>query len=43
MCLDEPLPHHQSALDRSFDSPPTHPPIADRIAVLERMEPEPSV
>lgn len=35
MCIDDPLQHHESALHRLFA---THPPIAERIAVLERME-----
>jgi heat shock protein HtpX len=34
MCIDDPLQHHRGALHRLFD---THPPIADRIAVLERI------
>ena len=34
MCIDDPLQHHEGALHRLFD---THPPIADRIAVLEQM------
>jgi len=34
MCIDDPLQHHHGALHRLFD---THPPIAERIAVLERM------
>lgn len=35
MAIDDPLQHHESRIHRLFD---THPPIADRIAVLERME-----
>ena len=35
MCIDDPLQHHESRIHRLFD---THPPIAERIATLERME-----
>jgi heat shock protein HtpX len=35
MCIDDPLQHHESFFHRLFD---THPPIAERIAVLERIE-----
>ena len=35
MCIDDPLQHHESWFHRLFD---THPPIADRIAILERIE-----
>lgn len=34
MCIDDPLQHHGGRVHRLFD---THPPIAERIAVLERM------
>jgi len=34
MCIDDPLRHHAGSLRRLFD---THPPLADRIAALERM------
>jgi len=34
MCIDDPLQHHESWFHHLFD---THPPIAERIAVLERI------
>jgi heat shock protein HtpX len=34
MCIDDPLTHHSSWLHQLFD---THPPIADRIAELQRI------
>jgi heat shock protein HtpX len=34
MCIDDPLQHHESWMHRLFD---THPPISERIAVLERI------
>ena len=34
MCIDDPLQHHESWFHHLFD---THPPISDRIAVLERI------
>jgi heat shock protein HtpX len=34
MCIDDPLQHHESWTHRLFD---THPPIEQRIAVLEKM------
>jgi Zn-dependent protease with chaperone function len=33
MCIDDPLQHHEGRIHRLFD---THPPIAYRIAALER-------
>ncbi|MGZ6528307.1 MAG: M48 family metallopeptidase, partial [Actinomycetota bacterium] len=35
MCIDDPLQHHESWFHHLFD---THPPIAERIAILERIE-----
>ena len=34
MCIDDPLQHHEHWMHRLFD---THPPIAERIAVLEKI------
>jgi heat shock protein HtpX len=34
MCIDDPLQHHEAWFHRLYD---THPPIAERIAVLERI------
>ena len=34
MCIDDPLQHHESWMHRLFD---THPPISERIAVLEQI------
>ena len=34
MCIDDPLQHHETWTHRLYD---THPPIAERIAVLEKM------
>jgi Zn-dependent protease with chaperone function len=34
MCIDDPLQHHEGTFHDLFD---THPPIAQRIAALERM------
>ena len=34
MCIDDPLQHHESWFHRLFD---THPPISERIAVLEQI------
>ncbi len=34
MCIDDPLQHHEGWWHRAFD---THPPLEDRIAVLERI------
>jgi len=34
MCIDDPLQHHETWFHRLFD---THPPIAERIAVLEQL------
>jgi heat shock protein HtpX len=34
MCIDDPLQHHEGWMHRLFD---THPPIAERIAVLQRI------
>jgi heat shock protein HtpX len=35
MCIDDPLQHHESWVHHLFD---THPPISERIAVLEHIE-----
>jgi heat shock protein HtpX len=35
MCIDDPLQHHESWFHHLFD---THPPIAERIAILQRIE-----
>jgi heat shock protein HtpX len=35
MCIDDPLQHHESWYHHLFD---THPPIEERIAVLERIQ-----
>jgi heat shock protein HtpX len=40
MCIDDPLQHHEGWIHRLYD---THPPIADRIAALERMAQDLSV
>ena len=34
MCIDDPLQHHASWLHHLFD---THPPIEERIAILQRI------
>jgi len=34
MCIDDPLQHHESWFHHLFD---THPPLEERIAVLERI------
>ena len=34
MCIDDPLQHHEHWFHRLFD---THPPISERIAILERI------
>ena len=34
MCIDDPLQHHEGWFHRLFD---THPPLAERIAILERL------
>ena len=34
MCIDDPLQHHESWLHRLYD---THPPLEERIAILEKM------
>jgi heat shock protein HtpX len=34
MCIDDPLQHHEHWYHRLYD---THPPIADRIAALEKI------
>jgi heat shock protein HtpX len=34
MCIDDPLQHHENWFHRLFD---THPPISERIAILERI------
>jgi heat shock protein HtpX len=35
MCIDDPLQHHESWFHHLFD---THPPLEDRIAILQRIE-----
>ena len=35
MCIDDPLQHHEGGIHRLFD---THPPLAERIAVLRQIE-----
>jgi heat shock protein HtpX len=35
MCIDDPLQHHESWFHHLFD---THPPLAERIAILKRIE-----
>ena len=35
MCIDDPLQHHEGWSHRLFD---THPPIEERIAILEKIE-----
>jgi heat shock protein HtpX len=35
MCIDDPLQHHEAWFHRLFD---THPPIAERIAILEKIQ-----
>jgi Zn-dependent protease with chaperone function len=34
MCIDDPLQHHDAWYHHLYD---THPPIAERIAVLQKM------
>ena len=34
MCIDDPLQHHESWINHLFD---THPPISERIAILEQL------
>jgi Zn-dependent protease with chaperone function len=34
MCIEDPLAHHETWFHQLFD---THPPIAERIAALERI------
>ena len=34
MCIDDPLQHHEDWFHHLFD---THPPLAERIAVLEQI------
>ena len=35
MCIDDPLQHHEGRAHRLFQ---THPPLAERIALLEQIE-----
>ena len=39
MCIDDPLQHHETWFHHLFD---THPPIEERIAILERIGHTPS-